>query len=450
MLPKIECRICTGRLNCGIALLMLILGPTASIEAQDDQPGTQQQVERLARQLNDDQAARRDAAEQALLKLAPIEDAEQCDAFLDLLPQPSESMPEEVRLRLTRIRSEIESRQASQVLSASRFSLSAKAMDLEKVFETIGTQTENILSDHRDQFGQNASPRPVTIEIDGEEFWPAVDKILDQAALSLYAFSGEKTLAVVDREPDANARSGRASYAGPFRVEATEVVAQRNLRTPDKQGTRVTLEIAWEPRLRPIALSQPIEAIEVIGSDGSKVLPSSPRAVLDVEVPPGSHSTELTIPLALPSRSVNVLATFHGKLSALVPGRVVEFQFDDLTQAKGVEQQRGGVKVILDRTRKNQALWEIHMRIQVDGEETGLQSHRGWVFQNATYLLDPNGGIVEHAGFETTRQSESELGLAYFFDLPGDDLAGYTWVYRTPAAIVSVPVEYELKDIPLP
>ena len=51
-------------------------------------------------------------------------------------------------------------------------------------------------------------------------------------------------------------------------------------------------------------------------------------------------------------------------------------------------------------------------------------------------------------------QSKTEVGLAYFFDLPnvesGENLSEYTWVYRTPAAIVRMPVEYELKDIPLP
>ena len=450
MPPIDQCRVWAGSLRRGLASLVLTLAAAGFLQAQGDPTALERQLEQLTRQLNDDQAEARDQAEQTLLKLAPVDNARQCDAFLDLLPQPIEGMPEEVQLRLTRIRREIETRQASQSLSASRLTLSADGMELAAVFKAIGDQTANHLSDHREQFGQNATPRPVTIEVDDEEFWPAVDKILDQAELSLYGFSGEQTLAVVDREPDAAARSSRASYAGPFRVEAIDVVAQRNLRTPSQQGARVKLEIAWEPRLRPIALSQPVEAIEVRGDDGSAILPTSPRAVLDVEVSPGSHSTELTIPLALPSRSVSKLATFRGQLSALVPGRVVEFQFTGLAQAKGVEQQRGGVKVILDGTRKNQALWEVHMRVQVESEEAALQSHRGWVFQNMTYLLDSDGEVVDHAGFETTRQSEREVGLAYFFDLPDDKIGAYTWVYRTPAAIVQVPVEYVLKNIPLP
>ena len=57
--------------------------------------------------------------------------------------------------------------------------------------------------------------------------------------------------------------------------------------------------------------------------------------------------------------------------------------------------------------------------------------------------------MVEPAGFETVLQSEREIGLVYFFNLP-DSLENYTWVYRTPASIVRVTVPYELRDIPLP
>ena len=64
---------------------------------------------------------------------------------------------------------------------------------------------------------------------------------------------------------------------------------------------------------------------------------------------------------------------------------------------------------------------------------------------------DDDGDRVEHAGFETTMQSERQTGFAYFFELPeGADIGGYAWVYRTPAGIVQLPVEYELEDIPLP
>ena len=68
--------------------------------------------------------------------------------------------------------------------------------------------------------------------------------------------------------------------------------------------------------------------------------------------------------------------------------------------------------VILDRVVKNQALWEIHMRIRVESLEAGLESHRGWVFQNVTFLEDKTGEQLDNAGFETTMQTETEAGFA--------------------------------------
>jgi len=209
------------------------------------------------------------------------------------------------------------------------------------------------------------------------------------------------------------------------------------------------MEVSWEPRLSPIVISQPASNIEITGDDGQPIVTASPQAQLDVEVTPGSHSADLVIPIQLPPRSVKKIDKLKGEMSALVPGRTVEFMFDDLKAAKGVEQVKGGVKVVVDRTQQNHGLWEVHMRLQVLSEEAGLESHRNWVFQNITFMVDNDGQEIDHAGMETTMQAEKEIGLAYFFELP-DDISTYTWVYRTPAAVVRVPVKYELRDLPLP
>jgi hypothetical protein len=91
------------------------------------------------------------------------------------------------------------------------------------------------------------------------------------------------------------------------------------------------------------------------------------------------------------------------------------------------------------------------MRIKIESLEAGLESHRGWVFQNITFLEDKTGERLDNAGFETTMQTESEAGFVYLFELPeGREIGDYTWVYRTPAAIISMPVEYKLEEVPLP
>ena len=421
-----------------------------AVEASAAESELASQVETLVRQLNADSSAKRDEAEQALVKLAPTGNADACDEFLQLLPTPNDNMPAEVRLRLGRLRKRIETEQSSRALGASKLTLDASEMPIAEVFQQIRQQTGNQLSDHREQFGQTASARPLTISLTDEEFWPALDKILDATKLTTYPFSSEDTLAIINRDGEALPRAEGATYAGPFRIQPINVTARRNLRSTDEQSARVELEIAWEPRLRPIALSQPIETLEVTTDEGTRLPIASQRQMLNVEVQPGSHATEFTIPLELPERSATKIASFKGQMSALVPGRMVDFKFTDLDKPKSATQSRGGVQVTMVGARKNQDLWEVHMRIKVDSAEAGLESHRGWVFQNLTYLLNPQGELIDHAGFETTMQSATEVGLAYFFELPTDEIVDYTWVYRSPAAIVRLPVEFELVDIPLP
>jgi hypothetical protein len=99
--------------------------------------------------------------------------------------------------------------------------------------------------------------------------------------------------------------------------------------------------------------------------------------------------------------------------------------------------------------RKNGAIWEVHMRFALDEANGALQSHRDWVLQNLSYLVGKDGQPIENAGFETTRQTPNEIGVAYLFDLP-EGLDGLSWVYETPAAIVDMPADYQLKDIDLP
>jgi hypothetical protein len=434
-----------------LALLALFAGLPHANAATADDPATSQRIAALVEQLNADEAVQRDEAEKQLIELGLEGGAEAGDAFIDKLPKTNDRMPQEVQARLARIASEVRSRMAKKSIEATRVTLDVKEAPLAEVLAALEKQTGNRLSDYREQFGQEAGEKKITVKVDNEPFWSALDKILDAAQMSPYGFSGEDSLALVDREQGALRRSGRANYAGPFRIEAMTVGAQRGLRTPDQSNLRVELEISWEPRLKPIALTQAAGDMKAMTDDGRDVPPSAEEAVFDVEVEPGTNASEVTLALQLPDRASKNLSSVAGKFTALVPGRFVDLKWNKLAGAKEVSQQAGGVTVTLDRVVKNQALWEVHMRIRVESLEAGLESHRGWVFQNVTFLTDKGGEKLDHAGFETTMQTEKEAGFAYLFELPeGREISDYSWVYRTPASIISMPIEYKLEDVPLP
>lgn len=435
-----------------LAVVSLLLIALAARAAEDQptaeaDPKLERQISKLVAQLNDDRAADRDAAEKQLLELAGASMA-QSDAFLTALPKDNDQMPLAVRDKLARIRRQIEDRVSKAATQQTTITLSAKEMPLPEVFKAIEKQTGNKFIDNRNE-EEGASPPKITIELKDEPFWTAIDQILDQAKLGVYSYGGEEALSIVGRGGDESPRKGAAIYHGPFRMEVLEAQSQRNLRKPNQKSLKLQVEAAWEPRLRPIALSQPVADIKATTEDGDEIAVSQPEAMQDVEVPTGTQAAEITLPFELPDRDVKKIAKLHGKLHALVPGRHATFKFEDLAKAAGKNQRLGGVQVTLDEVRKNGAVWEIHMRFALDEANGALQSHRGWVLQNLSYLVDKKGDRIENAGFETTRQTPNEVGMAYLFDVP-NGLDGLTWVYETPAAIVDLPVEYELKDIELP
>ncbi len=407
------------------------------------------QIGRLVGQLTADRAADRDVAEKQLLELAGQTTAT-ADKFLALLPKDSDQMPLALRDRLARIRRQVEENVSKSATAGTMVTLAAKNMPLADVLKAVESQTGNKFIDNRDE-QPDPGQKGVTVSLDlkNEPFWPALDQILDAAKLGLYAYGGEDALSIVARPKDGAPRFGRAFYAGPFRLEVLEARAQRNLRLPSETSLKLQLEVAWEPRLRPIALSQPLADVQATTDNGSQLAVGQPDSEQDVEIPNGTQAAEIVLPFKLPSRDIKKITKLNGKLRALVPGRHAKFAFPDVAKAIGKSQRLGGVQVTLKEVRKNNAVWEVHMQLTLDEAKGSLQSHRGWVFQNLSYLVDKDGKRIENAGFETTRQTPNEVGVAYMFDA-AERLDNITWVYETPASIIEMPIDYELKEIELP
>jgi hypothetical protein len=436
--------------NLALAAACVAAAEPDTASAGADETEFAQQVDGLVRQLNDNSAARRQAAEAELLQLAGTT-AATTDRLLAALPEESDQMPLAVRERLARIRRQVQDRAAKSAVTATTVTLAAKQMPLPDVFAAIERQTGNRFKDTRGDFGNaEATNQPaVTLSLENESYWPAVDQVLDQVGLGVYSYAGDDALAVVSRDEGAAPRYGQAVYSGPFRMEIMEVQAQRDMRLRGRNSLRIKLEVSWEPRLRPIAVSQAAAELTAVDATGRTLPVAQPDAMLAAEVPAGTQATELILSFAPPSREVATVQSLGGTLRTLLPGRQVKFRFDNLAGAAGKSQRVGGVEVRVDAVRRNNQIWEIHMRLRLDEDNQALESHRGWVFQNLSYLVNAAGETIDNAGLETTMQSRNEVGTAYFFDLP-DGLDGLTWVYETPAAIVELPIEYEIKDIPLP
>jgi hypothetical protein len=391
-----------------------------------------EQVKVLVRQLDHNEQAKREAADK------------------ELLPPINNRTPAEVRNRLTRIRTALTKAAIEATTKSAPVTLSGE-MPVSQALAELAKQSGNELVDYRDRFNQEARDPPIKVELKEVPFWQALDTVLDAAELSLYNFDEERAaLAYVARGDDASPRLGKATYSGLFRLEPARIEATRDLKT-GMRSARLTLEAAWEPRIRPIVLEQPLDETSATDEAGNPLPIDGREGKLEVPVEVTNSAIELEIPLEAPDRSIKQMGTLKGKLTAVVLGRVESFEFADLDKLRGAELERGGATVVVDSCRKNGDIYEVNMRVAFDKANNALESHRGWIYNNECFVTDGQKNRIDNVGVEATLLADNEVGLSYKFDL-GDTpkVADYSFIYRTAAAILRVPVEFELSKIDLP
>jgi hypothetical protein len=399
-------------------------------------------VKALITQLDSNQQAKREAAEKELVELGP--------EVLPLLPPVSARTPAEVRNRILRIRTALMQIAIEATTKPAKVTLSGE-MKLSEALAKISEQTGNRFVDYRERFNQEPTDPTVKLEIADKSFWEALDEVLDAAGMTIYNYDEDASaLAYTARDSGALKRSGRAAYGGLFRLEPSRIDASRNLKM-EGRSLRITTDVSWEPRIRPIVLEQPLGEVKAVDENGNEIAVDGSEGNLEVPVEGTNAAVELEIPLMAPERSVTQIASLKGKLTAVVLGRTEAFEFENLDKAKNVEQERGGVVVTLEQFRKNGEIFDAQIQVRFDKAANALESHRGWIYNNECYLVGPKGQRIENAGLEATLLDVNEVGLVYRFDVPdATTMQGYRFVYSTPAAIIKVPVEFELKSIDLP
>lgn len=425
------------------AILLAADTPASSSNLSD-------QVEQQVLRLNADALGDRADAEQQLIKLGP--------AALDLLPAVTDRTPPEVAQRLARVRQTLEQAQVDAAARPTMVTLIGEDLPLTDVIARISQQTGNKISDHREEFGEEATEPRLKLDLNKVPFWQALDGVLDDAGLSVYDSAGQRGVFLVNRPSGQIPRKEQVCYAGPFRIEATRFESQRELRQPRNQSLRLFMNVAWEPRLMPIAIRQPLDSIKATGSEDVAIDVEGNEGEPEATVSDESSAAELQVLLQLPPRKVEKIASLKGKLKVMVPGPMQTFRFDqlpivDATKAGAkvakVEQRKAGVTVIVDQVRKNNEIWEVRLRVRFDKPGDALESHRSWIFRNELYLVGADKKRLTPGGYEQTRQTENEVGIAYLFELPKGP-AGLTLVYNTPTTIFEIPIDYELRDLELP
>lgn len=430
----------------------LMLQPQALPAAQlpkDQPPNTQslsdEVVAELVLELDAPQKSTRDEAERKLIALGP--------KVVDRLPKLGPDASEEVISRIGRVKVALYRARAEASVSASTVSLVVKDALLADVFAEIEKQTGNRLIDFRGRFGQQAKPIEVTLDAAKQPFWKTIDELTSATDLEVYHFAGDQGLAFVaaagTKGPPSKSAAGAVSYNEAFRIEAKRVTTTRSPTSAEPGELRVELEVAWEPRLRPLFLTSKMSKVTAVDDKGQTIEPGNRE--LATEIPPQGKSCRAEIALAFqaPPRSVQAIKTLEGTLEVLVPAEMHPFRFTKLNEGGKQEQKAAAVTVTIEEPRKNNDLIQIALTLKYDNPANALESHRAWFYKNPCYLEAADGTKTPPGTIELTRQSSDELMMNLLF-APEGEWEKQTLVYQTPADILVLPVTYRFTDLPLP
>ncbi len=393
----------------------------------------------LVHKLDADTRIQREAAKDELLKLGP--------AVLDYLSSPDPQATDSLSVSIRQIRRQLQELQAAKSVEASTVTLHGQ-LRVSKVLAEIQKQTGNKIVDLPRTANAAIPDAAIAVNFDKTPFWTALDSVLDQAQLSIYPYRQPGGLQIVPRGPNDLPRTGRAAIQGPMRIEPASVTAKRELRSSSPPALQISLEVAWEPRLQPIAVKQRMADLKVLDSSGGSVAAEDPQAEKDAFPRRGNSAVEMDVALAMPAQPLKEIASLAGSLRVILLGKAETFRFVDLLKGKQ-ERRIAAATVTLDEVRKNGDFWEVFVRLRFDDAGDALESYQSWPMQNEAYLEDAKGKAIQPDTMESTLRTKNEIGVGYVFALP-DLPKSLTFVYKTPGMVVTKDFPYTVRGVKMP
>lgn len=393
-------------------------------------------VRKLLKELDGKSLQDRDAAEKSLIELG--------SSILGFLPEVDANTSGEMKVRLQRIRQQLQTVEIGTYFEFSKVTLAGK-MKLTEAIGKITEQTGNkITLEGEDAF----ESLEVELSETDSPFWSVMDKVMTQAKLRVNMFAAGDGLSLVAGGQEDNSQLPDSYTTGPFRVDVASV--QSSLPFSSRLGGQLDLSlmVSWEPRLKPVFMQIPMASMQATYDD--KVLASSsPEAVPEVPLNNGGCSTQIDLQLQRPPRSATKLAKLSGEFVFAVPGEKHKYIFKKFGNGARQSEKFGETTVTLEGARRNGKVFEMRVLVEFGNDQGALDSFRGWILSNEAYLLDPKERRLENVGLQTYGVTANAVGIAYLFQINGNP-DEFQFVYESPGSITRQTVKYELQNIELP
>lgn len=430
-------------------LLCLIVFVPALAWGQGSDTALKDRVDQLVEKLGATDDASKDAAEKALIALGA--------KALPLLPDSAKVKDAAIKARLEKVRAGLSEELEKASLTASKVTIQGKGIRLTEALKALQAQTGNQLTDLREANGAEVTNPALDLDLKDVKFFEALDIIAKKAELSINFTTSDGTIGIMPGTADLPEQIGFDSpvtspmilYSGPFRIQFKQYGAAKDF-VAGGANANAQFEVAWEPRLRPMLLTLKAKDVEILDDLGNKVMPSVDDESGSVVLRPENPSAEVNINMVAPERKAQEIASLKVKAEVTVPAGLRTFAFPKL-DAKDVVKKQGDIAVTLESSDVDEAVWKVRVMLDMPGSGPAFESYRQGLFNNRIWLQKADGSRFEHnGGFSNIGGDGGKLGFEYLFvDAPGK-IGDYGLVYETPSRVLTIPLEFEFKKVPLP
>jgi hypothetical protein len=420
----------------GMFLGLVVLTGYALGQASDS--ALKDRVATLLERLDAPKPETQKSAEEALIKLGA--------KALPYLPDV-DKLQGEKKARLERIREALRAATEDINIGASLITLKVKGIRLTEAVQKLQAMSGNPITDLREAEGGEASNPSLDLDIDNKPFLEALDILCRQAEITPNFFTGDGTIGLMPGKPP---EKGLITYSGPFRITFKQLGISRDLQT-DTSSASAALDVAWEPRLRPMLMKLDAKELKIVDDRGKPVEAQVMQEDMEVVLRPENPVAEMNLTLKAPERDAKKLGSMKVKVEFEIPAGLKTFRFANLAVKQAETVKQGDIGVTLEGAEIDEQVWKVNVQLSYPGGAPAAESYRQGLFNNRLWLQKADGSRFEHnGGFSDTGASDGKFGFEYLFvDAPGKP-SDYGLVYETPSQVKKIPLEFEFKDVPLP
>jgi hypothetical protein len=444
-----------------VLVVSLSIGRTSADEVVNESA-----VRRWVVRLDSNRKAGRDEAKKELLKLGP--------AALKWLPEP-ESLGSRATIEALRdVRAHLERQKAEESVLASRLTGTISS-SVGETLVRLTKETGNVVV--TDDLSNDLLSQPVKLS-ERPTFWDVIEATSRHQELSWSFTSSPARLRLFPLSGTPKDDSPRAALmvtqSKAFRVALQSIRERMVVGQGAGPLLRLELDVMSEPRLRPLFLKCSVADVAVSGTRKATTekpatatwLPYSPETKLELTFGQGHRQMSVPLDFRRPEGEWSSL-TVSGTLHVETAAGEEPLEFPAGAEARNVSRRRGGVTVKVLRWETVGAIdntLEVTALVTYDTGGPAFESHRSWMLFNVAGLVRAGMMPTEKPAndsmmsdrillkpmqIDSDVQPDGSIAVTYRFEklpLPANE---YRFRYVAPTLILDVPLEFELRDVPL-